>query len=281
MERSADRLEALRRIDEYERNGWFDRDIETDPPTIPLEWEKVDYTQEKLITRIEAYIADAIGYMFFERRMAKGELVISSVVGRENLLPPSVGAIVTCNHFNAFDNYAAFKAVEPSLRRKKLYRIIREGNYTSFPGLYGFFFRHCDTLPLCSSVKGLAKLKSSAETLLSRGEKILIYPEQGMWWNYRKPRPAKSGAFVFASAGGCPVQPLFITMKDGKKLGSDGFPIQEYTVHICRPIYPDPSLSARKNALAMAEMNFLEWKSIYESFYGTELTYLTEIKAAE
>ena len=30
------------------------------------------------------------------------------------------------------------------------------------------------------------------------GEKVLVYPEQSMWWNYRKPRPLKSGAFKFA-----------------------------------------------------------------------------------
>ena len=34
---------------------------------------------------------------------------------------------------------------------KRLYKVIREGNYTNFPGLYGFFFRNCDTLPLSSN----------------------------------------------------------------------------------------------------------------------------------
>ena len=36
MEKAQDRLEVLEKIREYEKNGWFDRDVENDPPTRPL-----------------------------------------------------------------------------------------------------------------------------------------------------------------------------------------------------------------------------------------------------
>ena len=36
MEKAQDRLEILEKIAEYERRGTFDRDVENDPPTVPL-----------------------------------------------------------------------------------------------------------------------------------------------------------------------------------------------------------------------------------------------------
>ena len=60
--------------------------------------------------------------------------------------------------------------------------------------------------------------------LLERGEKVLVYAEQGMWWNYRKPRPLTAGAFKFAAESKVPVLPIFITMSDSDKIGGDGFP---------------------------------------------------------
>ena len=44
--------------------------------------------------------------------------------------------------------------------------------------------------------------------------KILIYPEQSMWYNYRKPKPLKVGAFSFAVKNNVPVLPIFITCED-------------------------------------------------------------------
>ena len=48
MEKAKDRLEVLKRIDEYERKRWFSKDVEDDPPTITLMPDKVDYLHKKL-----------------------------------------------------------------------------------------------------------------------------------------------------------------------------------------------------------------------------------------
>ena len=180
---------------------------------------------------------------------------------------------MTCNHFNPFDNYAVYRALLPCLGKRPLYKVIREGNYTSFPGLYGYFFKNCNTLPIPSDYRLLAEMAAAADELLRRGEKILIYPEQAMWWNYRKPRPLKGGAFTFAAKASVPVLPVFITMTDSDRTGADGFPVQEYTVNILPPILPDPRLTARENAAAMKEKNFAAWKEVYEDFYGLPLSY--------
>ena len=43
-----------------------------------------------------------------------------------------------------------------------------------------------------------------------------------MWWNYKKPRPFKPGAFKFAVTAEVPIIPFFITMEDTDKIGEDG-----------------------------------------------------------
>lgn len=48
-------------------------------------------------------------------------------------------------------------------------------------------------------------------------------------------------SFTFVARNNKPVLPVFITMSDSDVINADGFYVQEYTVHFCEPIYPDPS----------------------------------------
>lgn len=274
MERSPDRIEILKKIDEYEKNGWFDRDVEDDPPTTPLDYSKVDYTISKLSSKIKTKIANIVARNYFDNLIKEKQLIIKEIRGIENFLSVDGGAIITCNHFNAYDNYAVYKTIQPHMGKRMLYKIIREGNYTSFKGLYGYFFRNCNTLPLTTSIKGIGVFMKAVAELLARGEKILIYPEQGMWWNYKKPRPLKDGAFVIAAKNNVPVIPFFITMEDSAEIDkNNGFPVQAYTMHILPPIYPDENKKRRENTDAMMAKNYELWKETYEEFYGIELKY--------
>ncbi len=94
-----------------------------------------------------------------------------------------------------------------------------------------------------------------------------------MWWNYRKPKPLKNGAYNFAVRSNVPVLPIFITMEDTDIIGEDGFPIQAYTVNIGEPIYPNPELSDKENIQEMKDKNYNVWKETYEEFYGIPLEY--------
>lgn len=277
MEISENRRKILDRIDEYERLGIFDKDVEDDPETTPLDPDSVDYTQKKLSTRIGSWIANRLGRRHFENMIKRGDVVIKEIRGQENLAAvKDSGALITCNHFNAFDNYAVYKTLIPSLDGKMLYKIIREGNYTSFGGFYGYLFRHCNTLPLSSSLRGIKALNNAMTELLSRGEKILIYPEQAMWYNYRKPRPLKTGAFRFAVKNNVPVLPIFITLEDTERYDADGLPIQAYTIHVLPAIYPDSTRSTREDSERMCRKNYSLWVETYESFYKKKLEYTTE-----
>ena len=205
--------------------------------------------------------------------MKTGIIETEAVEGREYLSALGGGAVITCNHFSAYDNYILFNAIRGSLRKQRLYKVIREGNFTNFPGLYGFLFRHCDTLPLSSHPRTMINFLSAVDTLLKRGETVLVYPEQGMWCNYRKPRPLKPGAFRMAVRAGVSVLPTLITMRDAEDLDENGYPRQIYSLHILPPIYPDASLSEKAAAEKMKEENYRLWKEKYEEVYGIALDY--------
>ena len=151
VEKDKTRLEVLKRIEEYEKNGWWSKDVEDDPPTIPLTPDKVDYLNKKLSNKIATFFVNIGAKKFIKNLVKNKQLIINNIFGRENYEKvKDCGVIITCNHFNAFDNFAIHYALFPYMYNgngKVLYKVIREGNFTNFPGLYGFFFRHCNTLP--------------------------------------------------------------------------------------------------------------------------------------
>ena len=273
---SPERLEVLQRIQEYEKAGRFDEDVENDPEAPELLPDQVDYLCKKFKSKLSRRIANFIGDRYFLKLIKKDILVIDGVTGKEHLSALKNGAIVTCNHFSAFDNYIVFHCIRKALPRKYLYKIIREGNYTNFPGLYGFLFRHCNTLPLSRNRRTMINFMSAVNTLLKRGESILIYPEQGMWWNYKKPRPFKIGGFKMAYRAGVPVLPTFITMTDDTRLDSDGYPIQRHTLHIMPPVYPDTTLGEKAGAEKMMNEAYALCKAKYEEVYGIPVVYAEE-----
>ena len=280
IEQSEDRKKILKKIEEFEKEGNFDTDVEDDPPTIPLNPEDVDYLRKKSTSKIKSKIANRMGKKFLDDLLKDNKLIIKEIKGLENLQNVDTGAILTCNHFNPFDSFAIEKAFIESGENKnrKLFKVIREGNYTNFPGLYGFFFRNCDTLPLSSNTQTMIEFMKAVDTILQRKDFILIYPEQSMWWNYKKPKPLKNGAFRFAARNNVPVIPIFITMEDSNIIGEDGFFVQEYIINIGEPIYPDGNLSEKENSNIMKEANAEVWKKTYEEFYKVPLEYTTKKK---
>lgn len=277
-ERDRGRVEILKKIESYERQGRFDEDVEQDPPSTVLNPEDIEYLKRGLCKKLKTKIAYAAAHRFVYRMMDDKKFIINGIEGLENFKALESGAVVTCNHFNAFDSFAielAYEAAEH--KNRKFYRVIREGNYTSFPGFYGFLMRNCYTLPLSSNRQTMKKFMNATDTLLKDGNFVLVYPEQSMWWNYRKPKPLKKGAYTFAARNEVPVLPCFITMRDSDILGDDGFFVQEYTVHIGRPIYPDTSLPRGKQAERMMAENYEIWKNIYEKEYDIPLYYTTDI----
>ncbi len=275
--RSKDRVAIVEKIERYEMEGRFDEDVENDPPTKVLMPDDIDYLKRSISDKLKTKVAYMMARKFVNNLIEEKKLIIKEIKGIENFKNLKSGAVITCNHFNAFDSFAiqfAYEAAEQPDRT--FYRVIREGNYTSFPGFYGFLMRHCNTLPLSSNHKTLKKFMIATDTVLKEGNFVLIYPEQSMWWNYRKPKPLKKGAYIFAAKNNVPVLPCFITMKDSDIIGEDGFFVQEYTIHIGKPIYPDESKKYGDKISELMEKNEEIWRDIYEKSYQMPLIYTTE-----
>ena len=272
---SFERSEILEKIKQLEKEGKFDQDVENDPPYTPLQVGSVDYEHKRFSTKIKSKIFTFYSFRYFNSKIKSGDIVIDTYDGVENLKNLKTGAIITSNHFNPFDSIPIHKAVKKYHYRHRLFKIIREGNYT-FPGLYGKFMRYCDTLPLAHDYDVMRQMMRSVNFWLNKGYCILVYPEQSMWWNYIKPKPTKPGAFHFAAKYNKPVVPTFITMRDTNKLDKDGDYIKAYTLHISAPIYPKEGASVKENEKYLQTEHDRVWKEIYERTYHIPLTYISE-----
>ena len=274
--RAPDRVAIVKKIEEFEKNGRFDEDVEDDPPGKVLMPDDIEYIRKSAAEKVKTATAYKMARAFVDDLLKDKKLIIKEIKGLEHFKALESGAVITCNHFNAFDSFAIQLAYEASEQKNRtFYRVIREGNYTSFPGFYGFLMRHCNTLPLSSHPKTLRKFTEAVDTLLREGHFVLVYHEQSMWWNYRKPKPLKSGAYMFAAKNNVPVLPCFITMQDSDIIGEDGFAIQEYTIHVGAPIYPKEENTYRQNIEYMMAENEQIWKHIYETTYQIPLSYTT------
>ncbi|MDR3022217.1 MAG: 1-acyl-sn-glycerol-3-phosphate acyltransferase [Clostridiales bacterium] len=283
-QQNEDRLSVLKNIEYNELHALFNEGVENDPPIVPIDVKTLDLLNKKLKSKICTRVANFMGKRFFNRMMSSQKVIFKGVTGLQNLQGFSGAAMITCNHCHIFDNFAVYLALKQHFNHRKfiLHKVVREGNY-SYPGIIGFFLRNCNTLPVHESEKSMnvrvtAATSQAISTLLRQGKQILIYPEQAMWWNYKKPRPMKIGAFKFASKAKVPIIPLFITLKDSGIMGEDGFFVQEFTVNVLPIIYPDDTLDAQQNMSMMHQKNADLWKQTYESVYGIPLQYTTIVQ---
>lgn len=197
---------------------------------------------------------------------------VNEIVGIRNLFTVQGPAFLTSNHFNPFDN-GIHRTLSRITGRDRLVAISQGTNFV-MPGLNGFILRNIDVIPL---IREPSYMNGAFRTLmrqnLDRNRFILIYPEQEMWFNYRKPRPGKRGAFLFAAEYGVPVVPTFVEMVDLPEVVAPGFHDVKLILHVLPPIFPDPSLSARENSFLMCRADYDAKVRCYENCYGRPLTY--------
>lgn len=189
----------------------------------------------------------------------------TKVIGKENLknLGP---AILTCNHTYMFDCLVVKGAVGQDL-------YITAAPFNNQKGFLGEMMRAGGMMPMSDDRSGMAKFISAVNTRLKQGKKVLFYPEQAMWWMYKKPRPLKDGAFHFAVKNNVPVVPCFVTFTPNGKYNNENIEMQNFTLHIGKPIYAPDNLDMKEKISYYKAENFKVWKNIYEEFYGIKLEY--------
>ena len=267
------RRQALENIRLAAAEGRFNDKTEPfDPQWEPeaLKAEILNYVSrlDTLGFRIKNRMARAI-VDFWVRRYSEG---VNEMVGLEKLDAVQGPAFVTSNHFNPFDN-GVHRTMAERAGRGRLIAISQGTNFV-MPGLNGFVLRNIDVIPLIGEPSYMnGAFRSLMRKHLDDNRFILIYPEQEMWFNYRKPRPEKRGAFLFAAQYQVPVIPTFVEMLDLPEKQTPEFHQVKLILHILDPIYPDPAKSVRENSFVMCEADYAAKKSCYEACYGRPLTY--------
>ena len=212
---------------------------------------------------------------FFARKLAEKLTVKvnanTTVYGVENLADVKGGAIVTSNHYNPTDSTPIRIAAETVGRGKGLHIVVQESN-VFMKGLFGFLMRNANTHPVSKNKEYMVKnLRPSLERIVADGNLLLIYPEQEMWWNYKKPRELRDGAYHYAALFGCPIIPTFTEMitLDCER-DKDGFLPVKHVLHIMPPIYPSAELSVRENRVMMQKRDHELRLAKYREVYGRE-----------
>ena len=196
----------------------------------------------------------------------------TQISGDEKLSGLKGGAIITSNHFSPVENTVVRYVVKKRLK-SKLAIVSQETNF-AMTGIIGFLMNYANTVPLSGDKRYLSReFMDILKEKLSKNQVVLIYPEQEMWFNYRKPRPPKRGAYHFAAKLNAPVISCFVEMIDLDEMDTEQFHKVKYRIHILDVLYPNPSLSARENSRIMCERDYELKKEAYEQIYGKKLSY--------
>lgn len=258
-------------------NGEQNKKVEIGDPSLDSkEQEKIirDYMekQNKLGYKINNKIANII-----LNTVTNIETKDTEFVGIENIKDITGGAIITSNHFNPLDNIIIQKLAR-EMGKKKLY-IVGQATNLAMDGFIGFMMNHSNIIPISKQVNYLRKeFAKTIKNKLKQNNYILIYPEEEMWFNYKKPRNLKLGAYYYAAQNNVPIISCFVEMINTDEFDNMEFYKVKHVLHILQPIYPDPSKTAKENSTIMMQKDYEQKKRAYEQAYNKKLDYEFEIE---
>ncbi len=278
MEKSQDRLIVIENIKRaIEENNLNAKVEEGDPVVSQSDREKVilnyDTKKKKIKNKVEYYFARSL-----TDSIAKSVNKETKIIGLENIQNIDSGAIITCNHFSKVDNTIVRYMLKKINKTKNFGIIVQESNFF-MPGIIGWLIRNNKTIPLSLDHKYMSNnFIPTIEEMLENKSFILIYPEEEMWFNYKKPRPPKPGAYHYAARYNVPIVPCFIQIEDTDEYEDNGFKKSRYTMHIMPPIFPDKNKDFKENKTQMREKDYELKKLVYEKVYGKKLDYTFDPK---
>lgn len=268
------RLPVIENIKKNILNNELNKKVEIDDPVL---------TQEEIMKVIDKFYKNKKNKLIYSIRNRRAKNTLNSVYFKEKKrikleglnnikkLNLNNGAIITCNHFNQLDSFCAKKLADKL--NKKLYMVIEDTNLM-LPGSLGFLMNYLDVIPINKSPNYISHVfLPELKKILDAGHLVLIYPEEEMWFNYRKPRPPKPGAYHYAAKYNVPIIPCFVKIEDTEEYEDNGFKKSKYTLYIMKPIFPDTSKDLKQNKEEMREKDYNLKKEAYEKAYGKKLDY--------
>ncbi|MGI6211834.1 MAG: lysophospholipid acyltransferase family protein [Anaerovoracaceae bacterium] len=263
--------EVIRNMKKASEDGDFNRKVEVDDPDLTLE-------EELELVRHYLEIHGSFGYKVCST-VARAIIDTATrlinrktkIIGLEKLRDVPRGAVVTSNHFNPLDNTAVRYALKKAGCRRMF--IVSQVTNLAMKGWVGFLMNYADIIPVMKAASYMSgPFPDRIAEELKRGRKVLIYPEREMWFNYRKPRTPRRGAYYYAAKNNVPLISLFVEIRSLEKQDNEEFRKVVYTVHVLDTIRPDPSKTVRENSFAMRDIDFRQKKACYEEAYGRKFT---------
>ena len=226
--------------------------------------------REKMMFKLKTKISKSMIYLATKALHKETE-----IIGAENIKDIDSGAIITSNHFNPLD-ILLMQKVAKEVANRRLFIVSQETNL-EMTGMIGFFMNYSDVIPLANIINYLKReFPKTIKNTLREKNFILIYPEQEMWFNYKKPRTLKEGAYYYAAKNNVPVISCFVEMIETDEKDNEEFNKVKYKIHILKPIYPDSKLTAKENSIIMRDIDYKQKKEAYERAYNKELKYSFE-----
>ena len=267
---------VINNIKTYAENGEFHNKVELNDPVLTAEENRAitdNYMEnrEHLTFKLKSVIAVTIAKI--ATKLINKD---TKIIGIEKIPADLQGVIITSNHFGPLEN-TIIRHLTNKLKRRKLNIISQTTNF-AMKGPIGFLMNYANTIPISTEPRYLARdfLSVMKEKLVEKKEAVLLYPEQEMWFNYRKPRPPKNGAFFYSTKLNIPIVSCFVEIVDKDKDDTDEFKKVKYILHILDVLYPDKSKSSKENVEYLAETDYRLKKECYEKVYEKPLSYTFE-----
>lgn len=271
MEKSIDRLEVIDNIEKNILENRFNDKVEIGDPILTEEERqklilKFDSLKKKWMNKFKAVVARTI--------VDKLTLDINKnteIIGIENIKDVETGAIITCNHFSQEDNTVVRYLMHKIQKKRSLYIVVQETNM-KMEGDVGWLLKNCYTIPLSKDLDYLQNnFNPTLQKIFNKNAFVLIYPEQEMWFNYKRPRPPKIGAYHYACKFDVPIVPCFIEMNELDEVGDNGFKKINYRMHVLPPIYPNKELDMRARKNDMLQRDYNAKVKLYENIYSRKI----------
>ncbi len=267
------RKAVIENIKNFAENGQFHNKVElNDPILTPEQSRKItdNYLENK--GSLTFKLKTAIG-VFIAKSATKIINKDTDIIGLEKIPKDVGGILITSNHFGPLEN-TVIRHLTNTLGRKKLGIISQTSNF-AMTGIIGYIMNYADTIPISTDPRYLARdfLSVLKERLVDKKHAILLYPEQEMWFNYRKPRPPKNGAYFYAAKLNVPIVSCFVEMVDMEEDDTVEFKKVKYILHILDVLYPDQNKTVKENTEELGILDYTLKKNCYEAVYGKKLTY--------
>lgn len=252
--------------------GKFNNKVEVDDPNLTVKQKRklikhYLHTRKTFPYRVCCFVASII-----IDTVTKKVNETTEIVGMENIENVKGGAFITNNHFNPLDS-TVIRTFARKRNHRKYFIVIQETNL-AMKGFLGFIMKHAGVIPITQDKNYLGKVfPKLLKEKLRRKQCILIYPEQEMWFNYRKPRPPKRGTYYYAAKLNAPIISCFTEIVDLPEKETEEFYQTKCILHILKPIYPNPELDVREDSVRMMNLDYEQKKAAYEEAYGKPLTY--------